>query len=60
MNELARIAREVADEWRAAGKLHDPPDETPDADDLAFWQEVKRRMAAIGKTARIVGGRAAG
>lgn len=42
----AGIVGSVYDEWVAAGKLHDPPDETSGDDDLGFWAEVDRRMAA--------------
>ena len=39
-----QIVSEVHAEWTAAGKLHDPPDDTSHDDDLGFWNEVQRRQ----------------
>lgn len=41
-----QVARQVADEWSRSGRLAVPPDaQGDDGDDLAFWQEVDRRLA---------------
>jgi hypothetical protein len=34
----------VHDEWLRRGRLHLPPDDTTRDDDIAFWQEVNRRL----------------
>lgn len=41
-----QIVAGVHDEWAAAGRLHDPPDDISGDDDLGFWEEVERRLAA--------------
>lgn len=39
---LGEVTRQVADEWRADGKLTVPPD-ADDTDEDAFWVEVRCR-----------------
>jgi hypothetical protein len=39
-----RIVREVAQERMKDGTLHVPPDDTAEDEDMAFWNEVERRM----------------
>jgi len=46
------VVAAVYDEWVAAGKIHDPPDDTSGDDDLAFWAEVDRRMAVADVAAK--------
>lgn len=43
--DLQRAVREVSDEWTADGRLHLPPDDISQDDDLAFWRAVEVRMA---------------
>src|SRR3954447_26315794 len=41
---LQQLARQTADEWRAAGRIQDPEDGFDD--DENFWEEVERRSSA--------------
>jgi hypothetical protein len=41
---VTQVVREVSQEWTADGRMHLPPDDTTDDDDLAFWAEVDRRV----------------
>jgi hypothetical protein len=43
-----RIVSEVHDEFVEQGRMHVPPDDTAQDDDIAFWDEVERRLQAAG------------
>jgi hypothetical protein len=45
-HRLTEVVRVVAEEWARDGRLHVPPDDCSKDDDLAFWNEVERRLAA--------------
>lgn len=40
------IISETRDEFAGRGLMHDPPDDTSGDTDVAFWDEVERRLAA--------------
>jgi hypothetical protein len=49
MNDRSRLvteaAREVSEDWTADGRMHLPPDDIRDDDDVGFSDEVERRVA---------------
>lgn len=44
-----RITREVSMEWLKARKLHVPPDDTSGDDDMAYFDEIERRIKEASK-----------